>query len=78
MNDIRLALMCGTDIPVPILQASIHQPKIKEIALMGESDFFVAVQCLNINKDLLNQKFDYSYRDLQLFLNYCKVHLSFP
>ena len=55
MVDIRLALMCGADIPVPEIQAVIHQPKIKEIALMGEADFFVAVQCLNINKDLLNQ-----------------------
>ena len=55
MNDIRLALMCGTDIPVPELQAVIHQPKIKEIALIGEQEFFVAVQCLNVNKDFLRQ-----------------------
>ena len=55
MNDIRLALMCGTDIPIPDLQITIHQPKIKEIALIGESDFFVAVQCLNVNKDFLRQ-----------------------
>ena len=53
--DIRLALMCGTDIPVPELQCAIHQPKIKEIAMMGEQDFFVAVQCLNVNKDSLRQ-----------------------
>ena len=37
--DIRLSLMCGTDIPVPECQLSIHQPKIKEIALIGETDF---------------------------------------
>ena len=55
MDDIRLALMCGTDIPVPSLKGVIHQPKIKEIALIGESDFFIAVQCLNINKDLISQ-----------------------
>lgn len=53
--DIRLALMCGTDIPVPELQTTIHQPRIKDIALIGEQDFFVAVQCLNVNKDLLQQ-----------------------
>lgn len=53
--DIRLALMCGTDIPVPELQTTIHQPRIKEIALIGEQDFFVAVQCLNVNKDQLRQ-----------------------
>ena len=55
MDDIRLALMCGTDIPVPQIALTIHQPRIKEIALMGEADFFVAVQCLNINKDLMQQ-----------------------
>ena len=55
MVDIRLALMCGLDIPIPALQTEIHQPKIKEIALMGEAEFFVAMQCLNINKDLLRQ-----------------------
>lgn len=55
MSDIRLALMCGIDIPIPELQTTIHQPKIKEIALMGEADFFVAIQCLNIDKNLLRQ-----------------------
>ena len=55
MNDLRLALMCGSDINIPELQAIIHQPKIREIALMGEADFFIAVHCLNINKELLTQ-----------------------
>ena len=55
MEDIRMALMCGVDIPVPSFQTEIHQPKIKEIALIGETDFFVGVQCLNIDKNLLNQ-----------------------
>lgn len=55
MLDCRLALMCGADIPLPDLQTTIHQPSIKEIALMGETDFFIGVQCLNINKDLLRQ-----------------------
>ena len=41
--DIRLALMCGIDIPVPNLQLIIHQPTIKEIAYIGESDFFLGV-----------------------------------
>ena len=55
MDDIRLALMCGTDIPVPAIKASIHQPTIKEIAMIGESNFFIAVQCLNVDKNLLDQ-----------------------
>lgn len=48
--DLRLALMCGTDIPVPECQIIIHQPTIKEIALIGEQDFFVGIQCLCIDK----------------------------
>ena len=50
--DIRLALMCGTDIPVPECQIVIHQPKIKEIALIGEQDFFSGVQCLCLSKNM--------------------------
>ena len=55
MTDIRLALMCGSDIPIAEIGVVAHQPKIKEIALMGEVDFFVAIQCLNVNKELLRQ-----------------------
>ena len=50
--DKRLALMCGTDIPVPECQLVIHQPRIKEIALIGESDFFTGIQCLCLNKSM--------------------------
>ena len=50
--DKRLALMCGSDIPVPECQLIIHQPRIKEIALIGESDFFAGIQCLCLNKSM--------------------------
>ena len=53
--DIRLALMCGTDIPVPECQLTIHQPRIKEIALIGEADFFAGIQCLCLNKTMFVQ-----------------------
>ena len=53
--DLRLALMCGTDIPVPECQLVIHQPRIKEIAMIGEKDFFAGVQCLCISKNLFIQ-----------------------
>ena len=53
MTDIRMALMCGLDIPIPEYQKIIHQPTIKEIALIGERDLFIGVQCLCINKDLI-------------------------
>ena len=48
----RLSLMCGTDYPVPQCKLIIHQPRIKEIALIGEQDFFTGVQCLCLNKSM--------------------------
>ena len=53
--DIRLALMCGTDIPVPELRTTIHQPTIKEISYIGEQEFFIGLQTLSINKNMLAQ-----------------------
>lgn len=53
--DIRLALMCGIDYPLPQLDTIIHQPKIKEIALMGEEDYFIGIQCLCVKKDMITQ-----------------------
>ena len=50
--DLRLALMCGIDIPIPEYQLSMHQPRIKEIAYIGESDFFSGIQCLCLNKSM--------------------------
>lgn len=50
--DIRLALMCGADIPIPECQLTIHQPRIAEIALIGEKDFFTGVQCLCLHKSM--------------------------
>ena len=50
--DIRLALMCGADIPVPECQLTVHQPRIREIALIGEKDFFTGIQCLCLNKTM--------------------------
>lgn len=53
--DYRLALMCGSDIPVPQCQLTIHQPTMKEISLIGEDTFFTAIQCLNVNKKMIKQ-----------------------
>ena len=54
--DTSVALMCVNDIPIPELQTTIHQPSIKEIAFMGEQDFFIGLQTLTINKNLLTVK----------------------
>ena len=48
--DTRLALMAGSDIPIPECQLTLHQPTIKEISFMGEEDFFKGVQCLCLHK----------------------------
>lgn len=53
--DIRLALMCGTDIPVPECQLVVHQPRINEIALIGEQEFFLGVQSFCIRKSMVIQ-----------------------
>lgn len=50
--DVRLILMCGTDYPVPECQITIHQPRIKEISYIGETDFFSGIQCLCLNKSM--------------------------
>ena len=56
--DIRLALMCGTDIPVPECQLVIHQPRVQEIALIGEREFFTGVQTFCIDKRMFVQDKD--------------------
>lgn len=53
--DLRLALMCGTDIPIPECQIIVHQPKLCEIALIGDTDFFTGVQTLCVNKSMIAQ-----------------------
>ena len=53
--DNRLALMAGTDIPVPECQLVVHQPTISEISFIGEEDFFVGVQTLCLSKTMFIQ-----------------------
>lgn len=53
MIDNELNLMCGNDIPFPEAQLIIHQPQIKEIALIGEHNFFTALQILCLNKSMV-------------------------
>ena len=53
--DYRLAMMCGCDLPVPQCQIAVHQPRIKEIGMIGEQDFFIGAQCLTINSSMFVQ-----------------------
>ena len=64
--DIRLALMCGIDIPIVECGLILHQPTIKEIAWIGEDTFFTGAQTLNINKNI----FDLDNFHLQKITNF--------
>ena len=48
-----LALITGVDIPAIEFQTIIHQPRIKEIALVGEQEYFAMLQLLCFNKNTL-------------------------
>ena len=54
MNE--LLLLSGNDIPFPEAQLTIHPPKLKEIAYIGEEAFFLGCGFLNFSKNLLSQK----------------------
>lgn len=47
--------MAGIDIPIPELQLTIHVPVVRDIAFMGEAQFFLAVQYLCLEKESLIQ-----------------------
>ena len=53
--DYRLALMCGSDIPIPACQLVVHQPSIKEISMLGEQVYFTGAQCLSLYKTMFVQ-----------------------
>lgn len=54
IND--LLLLSGNDIPFPEAQLIIHQPSIKEIALMGEEDFYTGCEFLKFSKENLEEQ----------------------
>lgn len=51
-----LLLLSGNDIPFSEAQISIHQPTIKEIAYIGEENFFIGCELLNFSKDVLDNE----------------------
>lgn len=50
--DYRLGLMCGTDLPIPDCKLIAHQPTVKEISFIGETDFFIGAQTLCLHKSM--------------------------
>lgn len=54
LND--LLLLSGNDIPFEAAQVTIHQPTIKEIAYIGEENFFTGCEFLKFSKDKLEEQ----------------------
>lgn len=52
----NLLLLSGSNIPFPGAKVLITQPKIKDIAIVGEKEFFLGCGLLNFSKDLLEIK----------------------
>lgn len=67
MNEI-LRLICGLDIPIPQCQLTIHQPTIKEIALLGEQTYFEGIQTMCVDKRLLDNKMLETITNFQIFM----------
>lgn len=68
--DIRLALMAGSDIPIPECKLVLHQPSIKDISFMGEELFFKGVQTVSLYKSMFAQDKDVLDRlnNFQIFM----------
>lgn len=52
----KLLLETGGDIPFPPARVTIHTPTLKEIALIGERNFFIGCHFLDFNKENLSDK----------------------
>ena len=52
----KLILQSGADIPFIEGTATIHQPSIYEISMIGEEDFFVGCELLRFSKDILTDE----------------------
>jgi len=50
----ELTLITGIDVPFPEAQVTIHQPKIKEIAYIGEEYFLIGCETINLSKNSLS------------------------
>jgi hypothetical protein len=48
-------LAAGLDIPIPECQVIIHQPRVKEIGMMGENDFNMGAQILCIDRNSFSE-----------------------
>lgn len=51
-----LLLLSGNDLPFAEAQITIHQPKLREIALIGEECFFTGCEMLKFSKNILSEE----------------------
>lgn len=49
----ELQLISGIDIPVESLGLTIHQPRVKEVAMLGEQNYFIALSVFRMTKENL-------------------------
>jgi hypothetical protein len=52
----KLLLLSGNDLPFIGGRSTIHQPRIKEIAYLGENIFYLGSNFLCFSKDKLDEK----------------------
>ena len=52
----ELLLLSGKDIPFPIAQLTIHQPRIYEISYISEEKFWSGCQLIQFDKNLLEDE----------------------
>jgi len=70
----NLKLMSGVPIYIEELGFSINQPKIKDIALLGETQFYQSLSYFLISKDKLN--IDVEISDFDLFMYFINQEQS--
>lgn len=51
-----LLYLSGNDIPFAAAAINIHQPRIKDIAIIGEENFYSGVEFLKFDKDILSEE----------------------
>lgn len=71
--DSRLALMTGIDFPIPDCHLIIHQPTLKEIAFIGEDEYYTGLQTLCLRNSMFGQADDgkslvSAYSNFQIFM----------
>lgn len=67
-----LLLLSGNDIPFPEARVTIHQPRLKEIAYIGEETFFIGCGFLDFSKNLLSEQDKVrlaNYNDFDIFMS---------